>query len=65
MPGIQTANNVTVGANCVVSKSLKSPGAYVSQGLRYLGKIEEAKLINFEKIEYNGMVEPIFKKKLD
>ena len=50
MPGVSTANNISVGANSVISKSLEKDGAYVNQGLRFLGKILEYKLINYEKI---------------
>lgn len=36
MPGIQIADNITIGAGSCVAKSLSEKGTYVNQGLRFI-----------------------------
>lgn len=60
--GIKINNSITVGSNSTISKNLIESGMYVGQKLRFLEKTIKDVEKNLEKVEYEGLVETIYKK---
>jgi acetyltransferase-like isoleucine patch superfamily enzyme len=62
--GITIADNVVVGANSCVSKSLLKPGTYVSQPLRYIEQsADEDVRMKFIKVEGFNICEEVYERK--
>ena len=56
MPGVNISDNITVGAQTCVSKSLKEEGLYVSQPLRFIEFDADEKLNSFGDSIANGYI---------
>ena len=64
--GITIANNVVVGSNSCISKSLLNPGTYVSQPLRYIEQpLGEDFRVKFVKVEGFKICEEVYERKKD
>lgn len=60
--GVTVTNQVTVGANSCVSRSLTEPGTYVNQALRYFEPSENARE-KFNRIKSEGLCEEVYERK--
>lgn len=61
--GIKIADNVVVGANSCVSKSLPKAGTYVSQSLRFIEMNGGDQRLRFKKIEGPTVCEEVYERK--
>ncbi len=60
--GIKIVDQVVVGSNSCVSKSLLEPGSYVSQALRFIGQTDDLR-DRFKKIEGPLLCEEVYERK--
>lgn len=62
--GTKIANNVVVGANACISKSLLEAGTYVNQPLRYIAPSPQAdERLKFVKVEGYSICEEVYERK--
>lgn len=61
--GVTTADNISVGAGTVISKSLEKPGLYVNQPLRFLEFDPEEKIASSCEPVPEAPVEPVYRKR--
>lgn len=62
-PGVKITNAVSIGGGTSVAKDLVKKGLYVSQKLRYIEQDFEALKQKFEKVDEEGLIEEVFKKR--
>lgn len=63
-PGVRICDSVNVGGNSTVAKSLKDPGMYVSQPLRFLNKDIETIKKNLKPTQFPNLVDDVYEKSL-
>lgn len=62
-PGVSIADNISIGAGTVVSKSLEKSGLYVNQALRFLDFDPDEKVRTLERIP-NAPADLVYRKKM-
>lgn len=60
--GVQVSNGITIGSNSSISKSLKTPGLYVSQPLRFVDTNAEKAKQKLIKIDRFPICETVYEK---
>lgn len=61
--GVKITDQVIVGANACISKSILKPGTYVSQPLRFLESADIDARTKFQKVEVANLVEEVYERK--
>lgn len=60
--GVEVSDGITIGSNSSISKSLKRPGLYVSQSLRYIDTNAEEAKKKMVKVDKYKVCEEVFEK---
>lgn len=60
--GVNVVDNVTIGSNSTISKSLNKPGLYVNQALRFIDKEKGVDLKRFKKVTSADLIEAVYEK---
>lgn len=63
-PGVEVANNISIGSNVCVSKSLKRPGMYVAQSLRHIEKEIDSIRHALTPVDKEPLVDEVYEKKI-
>ncbi|MFK8004898.1 MAG: hypothetical protein AB8H03_00945 [Saprospiraceae bacterium] len=62
-PGVEVGNGISIGSNVCVSKSLKLPGMYVAQPLRYIEKEIDSIRNALDKVEEKLLIDEVYEKR--
>ncbi|MFK7775925.1 MAG: hypothetical protein AB8F94_27625 [Saprospiraceae bacterium] len=62
-PGVEVGDGISIGSNVCVSRSIKRPGMYVAQPLRFIEKEIDSIRDALNKVEEESLIDEVYEKK--